>query len=64
VLRKALWEAYRPGQTAATASDEYRAAALNIETWVRLYFQTVGVSFGGPKIGRPAKSQRQGDLPL
>ncbi len=61
-LRRALWEAYRPGQSAATASPEYLAAAGAIDTWVRLYFQSVAPSIGEAKVGRPRKAQRR--LPL
>lgn len=62
-LRRALWEAYRPGQSVATASDEYRAAAAAIDTWVRLYFQTHGLlPVANDKGGRPRKPQ--GTLPL
>lgn len=62
-LRRALWEAYVPGQSMATASAAYLAAASAIDTWVRLYFQTVAPSIDPPKIGRARKST-QGTLPI
>lgn len=64
-LRRALWEAYRPGQSVATQSDEYRAAAAAIDSWAKLYFQSVAPEITEPKIGRPPKQPRpQKDLPL
>lgn len=61
LLRQALWRAYRPGQTARTASDDYRAAAASIDTWIALYLQTKSQP-GAPAHSKPRKHQR--DLPL
>lgn len=69
VLRKALWLAYRPGQSIATASPEYLAASEAIDTWIRLYFQTKWPAPPERPPGRPPGVPRkprppQGDLPL
>lgn len=62
-LRRALWEAYRPGQSIATASREYLDAAAAITQWVALYFSTVAPAIGPNKPGRPpSKPSPQGTL--
>lgn len=54
-LRRRLWQAYRKGQTIATASDDYREAAADVDAWIQQFTQT------GTRPPTPAK---QGDLPL
>lgn len=58
-LRRALWEAYRPGQTAANASDDYRTAALTIDNWIALHMTT-----GAPIEPPPPPRRRYGPEPV
>lgn len=41
-LRTALWKAYRRGQTAGTASPEYREAAAAIDAWIKAHIEGGG----------------------
>lgn len=61
-LRRALWEAYRPGQSVSTASREYLDAAAAIDTWVALYFQTISPSI--TPINKGGRPRKQRTLPL
>lgn len=66
-LRKALWAAYKRGQTLATASKAYLDASAAIDTWIALHLQTKGVQLGETRKGpraRQVEKPPQGDLPL